>query len=398
VRPRLILAAAVLAAAAVPLAASAGTSTLREELSVSLRGQWLSPGRTAAYAVDLRTGRVLFAHNAHASFVPASNAKLPVAFAALRRLGPSFRFQTDVVGVGSRAGRIWRGDLALVGHGDPTLSGDDLAALARAVRAEGITRVTGWIRADESYFDQRRGAPGWKAGWVGLESPPLSALAVDRGLGWPAAPPAILAGRAFRRALQAQGVSVANGVKPGRAPEGGAVLASSRSQPLARIVRDMDADSDNYTAELVLKALGASAGAVGSTALGARAVIDELREAGVDVTGLRIADGSGLSRLDRVTATALVQVLGAALGDEQLRGPFLASLAVAGRTGTLRERMPALRWKVRGKTGTTSIACSLSGVVGDRIAFAVIQNGSPVASWAARSAQDRFVALLAAAA
>jgi D-alanyl-D-alanine carboxypeptidase/D-alanyl-D-alanine-endopeptidase (penicillin-binding protein 4) len=198
--------------------------------------------------------------------------------------------------------------------------------------------------------------------------------------------------------LQAQGVSVANGVKPGRAPEGGAVLASSRSQPLARIVRDMDADRDHSTAELVLKALGASAGAVGSTALGARAVIDELREAGVDVTGLRIADGSGLSRLDRVTATALVQVLGAALGDEQLRGPFLASLAVAGRTGTLRERMPALRWKVRGKTGTTSIACSLSGVVGDRIAFAVIQNGSPVASWAARSAQDRFVALLAAAA
>jgi D-alanyl-D-alanine carboxypeptidase/D-alanyl-D-alanine-endopeptidase (penicillin-binding protein 4) len=394
VRLRVLLAAA-LAAVSLPFAATASTPTLRDELAASLRGQWLSPGRTAAYAVDLRSGRVLFAHNASTAFVPASNAKLPVAFAALRRLGPTFRFHTDVVGAGARAGGIWRGDLGLVGHGDPTLAAKDLGALAEAVRSEGITRVTGWIRADESFFDQRRGAPGWKAGWVGLESPPLSALASDRGLGWPSAPPATLAARTFRRALQLRGVSVANGVRPGIAPEGAVVLASDRSQPLARIVRDMDTDSDNYTAELVLKALGASDGSVGSTALGARVVLDELREAGVDTTGVRIADGSGLSRFDRMTTIALVQVIGAALDDPEVRGPFLGSLAVAGHNGTLRERMPALRWKVRGKTGTTGIACSLSGVVRNQIAFSVIQNGSPVASWAARAAQDRFVSVLA---
>jgi D-alanyl-D-alanine carboxypeptidase/D-alanyl-D-alanine-endopeptidase (penicillin-binding protein 4) len=394
VRLRALLAAAF-AAILLPLAGTAQTSSLREELGASLRGQWLSPGRTAAYAVDLRSGRVLFAHNASTPFVPASNAKLPVAFAALRRLGPTYRFQTDVVATGTRAGRVWRGDLVLVGHGDPTLSSAGVAALAAAVRAEGITRVTGWVRADESFFDQRRGAPGWKRGWVGLESPPLSALSVDRALGWPAAPPAVLAGRALRRALQRVGVTVANGVKPGMAPEGAVVLASHRSAPLARIVRDMDADSDNYTAELVLKALGSSSGSIGTTALGARVVLDELREAGVDTTGLRVADGSGLSRFDRLTATALVQVLSAALQDPAMRGAFLSSLAVAGRSGTLRERLPALRWKVRGKTGTTSIACSLSGVVDNRIAFSVIQNGTPVASWAARAAQDRFVAVLA---
>lgn len=393
-RLRVILLAA-LVAGSLPFASTAATPSLRDELAASLRGQWLSPGRTAAFAVDLRSGRVLFAHNATAPFVPASNAKLPVAFAALRRLGPAFRFQTDVVAAGHRTGGIWRGDLVLVGHGDPTLATGDLTALARAVRTEGITRVTGWIRADESFFDQRRGAPGWKRGWVGLESPPLSALAVDRAAGWPAAPPAVLAGRAFRQALQRSGVTVANGVRPGIAPEGAVVLATDRSVPLGRIVRDMDSDSDNYTAELVLKALGASAGSVGSTALGARAVIDELRDAGVDTAGLRIADGSGLSRLDRVTTTALVGVLEAALADPEIRAPFLASLAVAGRRGTLRQRLPALRWKVRGKTGTTGIACSLSGVIGDRVAFAVIQNGSPVASWAARGAQDRFVAVLA---
>ena len=69
----------------------------------------------------------------------------------------------------------------------------------------------------------------------------------------------------------------------------------------------MDRDSDNYTAELLLKALGASTGAVGSTAAGARVVLEELKAAGVDTTGVRIADGSGLSSLDRLTTTALVE-------------------------------------------------------------------------------------------
>ena len=170
---------------------------MRTELAASLRGQWLAPGHTTAYAVDLGTGRVLFAHNASTPFVPASNAKLPVAFAALRRLGAGFRFQTEVLGAGTRAGRLWRGDLVLRGHGDPTLSSADLDTLASAVHAEGITRVTGWIGADESFFDTRRGAPGWKRGWVGIESPPLSALAVDRAAGWIARSPSVLAGRAF---------------------------------------------------------------------------------------------------------------------------------------------------------------------------------------------------------
>jgi D-alanyl-D-alanine carboxypeptidase/D-alanyl-D-alanine-endopeptidase (penicillin-binding protein 4) len=206
----------------------------------------------------------------------------------------------------------------------------------------------------------------------------------------------VLAARSFRDALRRHGVTVANGVRPGTAPAGAPVLASDHSVTLAHVVRDMDRDSDNYTAELLLKALGASAGHVGSTAAGATVVLEELRAAGVSTAGVRIADGSGLSSLDRITATALVGVIEAALRNPKVRAPFLASLAVAGRSGTLRDRLPALRWKLRGKTGTTNIACSLSGVVGDQVAFAVLQNGRPVASWAARGAQDRFVMRLAA--
>lgn len=394
-RARALIAACVAAAVALPLAAAASAPSLRSELAASLRGQWLSPGRTAAYALDLRTGKVLFAHNASAAFVPASNAKLPVAWAALLHLGPEFRFRTDVLGEGSRAGRIWRGNLVLRGHGDPTLQATDLDGLAAAIRGEGITRVTGWIEADESFFDSRRGAPGWKWGFVGIESPPLSALAVDRANGWPAGSPPLLAAKALRLALQKQGVSIANGVRAGRAPAGAMLLASDRSPALAAIVRTMNADSDNYTAELVLKALGAGVGEGGTTAAGARVVHRTLREAGFWQAGLRVADGSGLSSLDRLSAASLVGVIRAAFDEPRVRAPFLASLAVSGRTGTLRDRLPALRWKVRGKTGTTNVSSSLSGVIGGSIAFAVIENGSPVASWAARAAQDRFVTLLA---
>ena len=121
-----------------------------------------------------------------------------------------------------------------------------------------------------------------------------------------------------------------------------------------------------------------------------------MRDAGIPVEGVRIVDGSGLSSLDRLPAQTVVGVIGAGLADPSIRSSFLGSLAVAGVSGTLRDRLPDLRGRVKGKTGTTSLACSLSGVIGGTIAFAVLENGSPVPSWSARAAQDRFVTILAA--
>ena len=108
-------------------------------------------------------------------------------------------------------------------------------------------------------------------------------------------------------------------------------------------------------------------------------------------------DGSGLSRLDRLTADALVGILVAAWQDPVLRRALLGTLAVAGVRGTLErrlERAPAAG-RVYAKTGTTSISSALAGYVGGRYAFAVLTNGDPVSSWWARRAQDRFVTVLA---
>jgi serine-type D-Ala-D-Ala carboxypeptidase/endopeptidase (penicillin-binding protein 4) len=397
VRSRLAVVALVcllLGPAASP-SADARTGDLTTRLTQSLRSPYVPLDRTAAIAVDALTGDVLYAHNATQPVVPASNEKLPVAWTALILLGPDYRFHTDVLGVGQRVGATWQGDLFVVGTGDPMLTAADIGRLAARVRAAGVRRVTGRIRGDESAFDQRRGAPGWKHYFIGGESPPLSALVVDRARGWPALSPPLLAARALREALFARGVAVDGRPGLGSAPRRAVTLAVDRSPRLAAIVQEMDRDSDNFVAEMLLKHLGTLDGGIGTTARGARVVLAELRAAGIAVEGVRIADGSGLSSLDRLTASALVGVIRAGMQDRRIAKAFVASFAVAGRSGTLESRLPGLAGVVRGKTGTTNLACSLSGVIGDGIVFAVLQNGYPVSFWSARAAQDRFVTALA---
>jgi D-alanyl-D-alanine carboxypeptidase/D-alanyl-D-alanine-endopeptidase (penicillin-binding protein 4) len=159
--------------------------------------------------------------------------------------------------------------------------------------------------------------------------------------------------------------------------------------------RPITRDSDNFLAEMLLKALGADAGAAGTTAAGGRVVREVLAEAGAPLAGVRIVDGSGLSRLDRLTARSLVALLQAANADRDVRDAFLSSLAVAGVDGTLDDRMdrrPTVG-RVIAKTGTTMVASSLSGYVRGRYVFSILQNGG--STWAARAAQDRFVTILA---
>ena len=394
------LALAVLALVLAAQASAAG-STLETRLAKALAVPHVDPARTAALAIDLRTGAVVFERNPTLSLVPASNQKLPVAYAALALLGPGYRFHTEVVGSGSLVGDVWHGDLWLRGFGDPTRTPADLDALAAEVASWGIRRVDGAVVADESWFDSRRTAPGWRPSFYIYESPPLSALAVDRGWyrGRTSTSPALAAGSLLRQSLEAAGVKVRGKTRAGVLTTSGLPLAQDVSEPLADVVRFMCRESDNYTAELLVKQLGAAYTGVGSTAAGTRVIRAALGEAGVPLDGVRLADGSGLSGLDRLTASAVVALLEVGLADAELRDPFLQSLAVAGVSGTLEDRMerrPA-RGRVIAKTGTTRTASALSGFVRDRYVFAVLQNGRPISTYWARLAQDRFATTLAAA-
>jgi serine-type D-Ala-D-Ala carboxypeptidase/endopeptidase (penicillin-binding protein 4) len=403
VRP--LTAAALLAALALALAGAGAAQTrsdpaLQKRLARALEVPHVRHARTGAVAVELTTGRTVFARNPSVPFAPASTEKLPVTLVALAILGPAFRFQTDVLGEGSQQGALWRGSLVLQGHGDPTLSSGDLKTLALQLRRLGLRRITGAVVGDESWFDSRRTAPGWRRSFYVNESPPLSALAVDRARyrGAVSRQPALGAALAFRDALRSAGIAVARRPTTGRADAEAFPLASVTSPTLAAIVRAMDLESDNFTAELLLKELGAIAAGHGTTAAGAAVVTKQLAAADVPLAGVRIVDGSGLSPLDRLTPNALVGILEAAWATPQVRDRFVAALPVAGVSGTLHGRMrrPPARGNVVAKTGTTSIASALSGFVRGRYVFAVVHNGHPVASWWARVAQDRFATVLAA--
>jgi D-alanyl-D-alanine carboxypeptidase/D-alanyl-D-alanine-endopeptidase (penicillin-binding protein 4) len=397
--PRLLGPCVALALALALVAPAAAAEALPQRLARALAAPGVDPQRTAALAVDLRTGAVVYERNASKPLVPASTQKLPVAFASLRLLGPGYLFHTEVVGTGTLDGAVWRGDLWLRGHGDPTLRIEDLDALAADVASWGITRVTGAVVADESWFDGTRTAPGWKPGFYIKESPPLSALVVERGWyrGKQSRNPALAAGSHFRQALERAGVRVAGRTRTGVLGSHGLPLARDLSAPLADVVRFMGRESDNFTAEVLVKQLGALYGAGGTTAAGARVVLGELAAAGIPLAGVRVADGSGLSALDRLTASAVVALLAAGADDPDIRDAFLGSLAVAGVDGTLEDRMdrrPA-RGRVIAKTGTTATASALSGFVRDRYAFAILQNGHPIPTRSARAAQDRFATVLA---
>jgi serine-type D-Ala-D-Ala carboxypeptidase/endopeptidase (penicillin-binding protein 4) len=397
--------AAVLACAAAfafPAAEATGSASpkpLTQRLAQALAVPHVSASQSAAFAFDLTTGTAIFGRNTALSLAPASNEKLAVTYAALETLGPDYQIETDVLGEGELVGTTWRGSLVLQGHGDPTLRQTGLAQLAQQVSAAGIRRVTGSVLGDESFFDSRRTGSGWKASFYIHDSPPLSALTVDRT--WfhthHSRAPAAAAAALFKDALRKQGVAVTGPALRGTGNSEAQPLASVLSPTLAQIVRFMDQQSDNFTAELLLKQLGAANGAVGTSARGAAQVRARMTEAGIPLAGVRIVDGSGLSSLDRLTARAIVGILQAAWAEPELKPSFVAALAIAGRTGTLKDR---LRWApargvVLAKTGTTSIASALSGFVRKRYAFSVLQNGHPVSSWWARRAQDRFATVLA---
>jgi D-alanyl-D-alanine carboxypeptidase/D-alanyl-D-alanine-endopeptidase (penicillin-binding protein 4) len=400
--PARVLAALGVLVAALASAAPGGSAngSLASRLSRALHAPYVSFSASAAVVVDLATGQVVYAHNASLPLLPASNEKLAVTYAALTALGPGFRIETDVLGEGAQDGAVWNGDLVLKGYGDPTLSSRGLASLARQVRADGITTVTGRVLGDESWFDAHRVAPGWKASFFIGESPPLSALIVDRGaLGWwTSHNPALSAAQLFTKALVRAGVHVAASATLGAADDAAVGLASVDSPALATIVGWMDRFSDNFTAEMLVKELGAVQLGKGTTAAGLAVVDVQLTGAGVPLAGVHLVDGSGLSLLDRMTASSLVSLLRAMWSDPEVQPDLIASLPVAGRTGTLHNRMrgTAAAGVVRAKTGTTDNATALSGFAGDRYVFSVLVNGAPVSWTWSRIAEDRFAAALAA--
>ena len=163
----LIIAGALFGASGVataPTAAAAPDAGLTRKLNAILSDNRIDT--TGAVVVDARTGERLYSRNGSDALLPASNTKIVTGAAALEVLGEDYRFRTEVIRRAPVVNGVLDGRLYLKGYGDPTLRQADLARLAAQVRSSGITKVTGKLVVDASYFDTQRYNPGWSTAYA----------------------------------------------------------------------------------------------------------------------------------------------------------------------------------------------------------------------------------------
>jgi serine-type D-Ala-D-Ala carboxypeptidase/endopeptidase (penicillin-binding protein 4) len=394
-RSRSFAVAVLVVAALLALAGGAqaiSAPTLQAKLAHEVRRASAFSG---VYVRDLDSGRTLFESKADVARVPASVEKLYTTSASLLRFGPDATLKTTVAGDGFMdPDGVWRGNLYLRGGGDPTLNREDLQLLASDLAAAGIIRVDGSVLGDETRFDLLRGSYDSGGAYDSDMGGVLSALTLARGFAKDGKP-AAQAARQLAKVLRGEGIRVEGRSGAGTTPENATQLASVDSPPMRDLIRLTNVPSDNFLAEMLVKNLGASFGGAGTTTAGVAVVRSTLTSFGVHP---RMVDGSGLSRADRTTPRQVVRLL-ETMHHQEIAGSFESSLAVAGRTGTIRKRMrgtPA-QDRCRAKTGTLIGVSSLAGVCtavgGHTIAFAMLMNRAGISR--AHSVQDRIATAIA---
>lgn len=392
---------------------------------------------TVSYAVaDAKTGEILETHAPLYAHAPASVAKAMTALFALDELGPQHRYRTQLIATGPILGGVLKGDLVLVGGGDPTLTTDHLFEMAGRLKTAGLREVRGKLlvydgalpqveEIDNSqpiqvgynpglsglnlnfnrvYMEWKRSANGYSMTMdartekirpgVGF----AKAQIVDRGAPiftyaksgdaerWTVSRKALGKGGGRWLPVRAPGiyagdvlqtVARSHGIalpfpKRAAARPKGTVLAEHLSDDLTRISRDMLKFSTNLTAE----AVGLSASKADSLAASGEAM-SAWAEQKFGVRKASFVDHSGLGDSTKLTATEMVRAL-TGPGSEALLRPILKPVAIRDSEGRPIEDGPI---KVVAKTGTLNFVSGLAGYVttpeGRDLAFAIFASDVP---------------------
>ncbi len=144
-----------------PVVAPAPPSSLEEILGPLANDRLFRDSTVGMQIVDVATGEEVFARDADVPLIPASTMKVLTAAAALKTLGPAYRFQTGVYVDGPIESDVLRGNLYIKGHGDPTLVVERLWKVVNDLKLEGITRIEGDVVYDDTFFDRDFKLPGW---------------------------------------------------------------------------------------------------------------------------------------------------------------------------------------------------------------------------------------------
>ena len=366
----------------------AGAQALQQRLDSLMQDTLLQRSVAGVMVWDLEADSALYRHDHQLTLRPASTMKLVTAITALELLGADQQLRTSLYYDGEVSNHTLHGDLYCMGRMDPMFSQADMDVFAETVQSMGIDTIRGRIVADVSMKDTLRLGEGWC--WDD-HNPVLSPLLVDRR-------PDFCGQLAI--ALQARGVVLGNiETTEGRRPVGAQPICL-RTHKVVEVLIDMMKESDNLYAEALFYQIAASTGLRPATAKEARKQERALMQrAGLDASRYRIADGSGLSLYNYVSAEALVMLLRYAWQQRGLYDALLPSLPVAGVDGTLKKRMQktVAEGNIRAKTGTVSGVSSLAGYAtaanGHRLCFAIINQGV-MRTALAREFQDRLCLLL----
>jgi serine-type D-Ala-D-Ala carboxypeptidase/endopeptidase (penicillin-binding protein 4) len=300
------------------------------------------------------SGRLLADVNGRQPRVPASNQKLISTAFALDRLGPDYRLTTQ----------LWRlqdGTLRMVGQGDPDLALPQLQRFAQLAMAAGTpVRLelaeeapqnwwpSGWHMGDRAYA---YGAP--------ITRLAITSNAIDDAVSNPASRLQTL----LRRSMAQNGgpqvqLALVSARQP--LPSDAVLMHEEPSTSMHGLLSLANTESHNFTAEVLLR----QAAGTWDLAEASRRTFLWLNDQGLPMEGVRIADGSGLDRANRVTSRFLVALL-LRMDHHPYSRDYISSMAIAGRRGTLRNlyKGTSLDGQLFAKTGTLTGVRSISGVL-----------------------------------
>jgi D-alanyl-D-alanine carboxypeptidase/D-alanyl-D-alanine-endopeptidase (penicillin-binding protein 4) len=316
-------------------------------------------------------GGSLYRWDARQKRAPASVEKLLLSMALLDHFPDGLRIATSAATTSVVRGPVVDGNMYLLGHGDPTVSGGGpfgktlpfrptrLARLARLIKEAGIRRITGRIVGSTGYFAHDWWAPGWRPYFPAEEVALPSALTFNGNVrkGRHIRTPELWAARSLTQKLEANGVTVRRRADSGPSPGGLDKIARIASQPLPALLRYMNRQSSNFFAEVLGKKLAADrTGLRGTISRAARSIE---RFASARRVRLAAYDSSGLSYSNRVSPQGVTRLLTAVEGRPY--GPLLRQTLPKPGMGTLEDRLESVR--MRAKTGTLSGISALAGWV-----------------------------------
>lgn len=375
--------------------------------SMIARSRTLQRSQLGLMVYDLTADSTIYVFNHRQTMRPASTMKLVTAITAIDRLGGSYQLGTALYYKGRLANRTLTGDLYCVGGMDPRFDGDDLRAFVESIVRLGVDTIRGRLVADRSFKEAELLGEGWC--WDD-DNPVLSPLLLNRkdnlleSLKERLEERGVVFSRSEARSTKYEnrsrtetrdtrnenrsrtetrdtGDEDSSWYEEGRLP-GGAVLLCRRTHAIEQVLTQMMKESDNLYAEAMFFQIAAAGGARPAKASDARREINRM----IEKTGLnhqlyKVADGSGLSLYNYVSAELLTQLLRYGWRNKNISDCLMPALPIAGVDGTLKGRMKgdATLGNVRAKTGTLTGISSLAGYCtttnGHELCFAIINQG-----------------------